>query len=76
MSAGEVTTTQHAEPFTNPDDPVVNVHRKPLRLVGNAYDINRVLQACQAALKHIEQNGGEVESLVTVYVQEPQNDEP
>ena len=63
-------------PFTNPGDPIVNVHRKPARLVGNAYDINRVLQACQDALKHIEQHGLSVTENVTVYVSEPQNDEP
>lgn len=75
MSAVEDPATT-PEPFTNPDNPIVNIQRKGLRIVGNAYDISRVLEACRDAIKHIETNGGDITAPVTVVVRAPQDDEP
>lgn len=53
----------------------IDIHRRELRIVGNAFDINRVLQACQNAMQYIEHNKMGTHEPVTVYVRAPQDDE-
>jgi len=56
-------------------DKEIDIHRKSLKLTGNAHDINRVAQACLYTLKFIEHDLRDTGRMVTVYVQEPQEDE-
>jgi hypothetical protein len=53
----------------------IDVHRKDIVLSGNAFDLNRVVQACTNVLKQIEFNGYDTQAKVKVYVQAPQEDE-
>lgn len=54
----------------------VDIHRVGLKIVGSAWDINRVLQSCHAAMRYIEQNKISTDKIVAVYVKAPQDDEP
>lgn len=53
----------------------LNIHRKPLRLEGNAYDINRIKDACSEKLRLIEHQGMDPSATYTVNVPAPQEDE-
>jgi hypothetical protein len=66
----------HGVLFTDPHNPVINVRRRGLRIVGTAYDISRVLEACKNAMDWIEHNGGGLNDPVTVAIHPPQEDEP
>jgi hypothetical protein len=50
--------------------------RKGLRIVGTAYDINRISEACKAALRYYETEGADLSEKRTVLVQPPQENEP
>lgn len=67
---------QHGIAFTNPDEPIVNVRRRGVRLIGTAYDIGRVLEACKRAMESIEQNSITLTEARTIVVHAPQDDEP
>jgi hypothetical protein len=53
----------------------VIIHRRPLRLEGNAHDISRLMEACKRSLVYIEQNGIGLNTLVHMSVPSPQDDE-
>lgn len=55
---------------------VIDARRRGLRIVGTAYDIGRILEACKQAMEWIEHNGAPVSDAVTVVVHPPQEDEP
>ena len=54
----------------------VNAHRRPLRIEGNANDIDRIMTACQKKLQRIEADRLDPEAIHTVNVEAPQEDEP
>jgi len=62
--------------LTNPNEPVVNIQRRGFRLVGNAYDVSRVLEATKRAMEYFEQAGASLNEAMTIVVHAPQDDEP
>ena len=59
-------TTRHVE---------VSVLGAEAHIEGNAFDITRVLQACQQKLEQIQANGDDPRKLQCVHVLPPQEDE-
>lgn len=67
--SGGITITQQASL-------TVDVQRVPVKIVGTAHDINRVMEACQRKLRQIEDNPhASLKDVYTVNVEAPQEDE-
>lgn len=58
-----------------PFNVTLSIERRPLRFLGNAYDITRVRAACDKALKDIERNHKDPCLSHTVVVHAPPEDE-
>lgn len=60
----------------NANVPTIDARRRGLRIIGNAYDVARILEAVKRAMEYFEQNGGDLTSSMTIVVHAPQDDEP
>ena len=54
----------------------VNVHRREMRLTGDAHDFNRLIEAGKQALADYEQKRRDPAELTTVIIHEPSPDDP
>lgn len=67
---GGITVVDDAVPVT------VSIHRRPIKLIGNAHDIDRVMTACKDALRRLEHNRLDPEAMHNVNVAVPSSNEP